>query len=71
MYSGTAAQALSDSFEHSQDTLFSLAGKTGGKALFNNNDLTQGIRDAQKAFSNNYVLEYYTTNTAENGHFAR
>lgn len=71
MYSGTAAQAISDSFEHSQDTLFSLAGDTGGKALFNNNDLTQGIRDAQKALSNYYVLEYYTTNTAENGHFRK
>ena len=71
MYSGTAAQALSDNFEHSQDTLFALAGDTGGKALFNNNDLTQGIRDAQKALSNYYVLEYYTTNTAENGHFRK
>ena len=71
MYSGTAAQSLSDSFEHSQDTLFSLAGDTGGKALFNNNDLTQGIRDAQKSLSNYYVLEYYTTNTVENGHFRK
>lgn len=71
MYSGAAAQDLSDRFEHSQDTLFSLAGDTGGKALFNNNDLTQGIRDAQKALSNYYVLEYYTTNTAQNGHFRK
>ncbi len=69
MYSGTAAQAVSDAFERSQDTLFSLAGDTGGKALFDNNDLTQGIRNAQHALSNYYVLEYYTTNTAQNGHF--
>ncbi len=71
MYSGTAAQALSDNFQHSQDTLFSLAGDTGGKALFDNNDLTQGIRNAQHALTNYYVLEYYTTNTAQNGHFRK
>ena len=69
MYSGAAAQAVSDRFERSQDTLFSLAGDTGGKALFDNNDLTQGIRNAQKALSSYYILEYYTTNTAQNGSF--
>ena len=71
MYSGTAAMAVSDTFQKSQDTLFSLAGDTGGKALFDNNDLTQGIRNAQHAISNYYVLEYYTTNTALNGHFRK
>ncbi len=69
MYSGKAAQTMSDAFERSQDTLFSLAGDTGGKALFDNNDLTQGIRNAQHAITNYYVLEYYTTNIAQNGHF--
>ena len=69
MYSGTAAQAVTDNFAHSQDTLFSLAGDTGGKALFDNNDLTQGIRNAQKAVTSYYMVEYYTTNTAQNGRF--
>ena len=71
MYSGTAAQGVSDSFERSQDTLYSLAGDTGGKALFDNNDLTQGIRNAQRAVSDYYIVEYYTTNTAQNGHFRK
>ncbi len=71
MYSGTAAQSFNDAFERSQDTLFSLAGDTGGKALFDNNDLTQGIRNAQHALTNYYVLEYYTTNPAQNGHFRK
>ncbi len=71
MYSGAAAQSFSDAFERSQDTLFALAGDTGGKALFDNNDLTQGIRNAQKAVGNYYVLEYYTSNTAQDGHFRK
>ncbi len=71
MYSGEAAQTFSNAFERSQDTLFSLAGDTGGKALFDNNDLTQGIRDAQHALTNYYVLEYYTSNPAQNGHFRK
>ena len=71
LYSGTAAQAFNDNFQRSQDTLFSLAGDTGGKALFDNNDLTQGIRNAQHALTNYYVLEYYTSNTAQNGRFRK
>jgi VWFA-related protein len=71
MYSGTAAQAVSDTFQQSQDTMYSLAGDTGGKALFDNNDLTRGIVQAQRAISDYYVIGYYTTNTAQNGHFRR
>jgi VWFA-related protein len=71
MYSGTAAQANTTNFQQSQDTLYALAGDTGGKALFDNNDLTRGIVQAQKAISDYYVIGYYTTNTARNGHFRR
>ena len=71
MYSGTAAQADTSNFQQSQDTLFALAGDTGGKALFDNNDLTRGIVQAQKAISEYYLLEYYTTNAALDGKFRR
>ncbi len=71
MYSGTAAQANTSNFQQSQDTLFALAGDTGGKALFDTNDLTRGIVQAQEAISDYYVIGYYTTNTARNGHFRR
>ena len=54
-------------FQQSQDTLFALAGDTGGKALLDNNDLTRGIVQAQQAISSYYMLEYYTTNTALDG----
>jgi VWFA-related protein len=71
MYSGTAEQADTTNFQQSQDTLFALAGDTGGKALLDNNDLTRGIVQAQKAISNYYLLEYYTTNTALDGKFRK
>jgi VWFA-related protein len=71
MYSGAAAQAVTDRFEKSQDTMYTLAADTGGKALFDNNDLTRGIVQAQQAISDYYIIGYYTTNTAQNGHFRR
>ena len=71
MYSGVVAQALTDRFQQSQDTMFSLAADTGGKALFDNNDLERGILQAQRAISDYYIIGYYTTNTAQNGRFRR
>jgi VWFA-related protein len=71
MYTGAAALAATNSFQQSQDTLYALAGDTGGKALFDNNDLTGGIVQAQQSTSDYYILGYYTTNTAQNGRFRR
>jgi VWFA-related protein len=71
MYTGAAAQANTSNFQRSQDTLFALAGDTGGKALFDTNDLTRGIVQAQQDIADYYVVGYYTTNTAKNGRFRR
>ena len=71
MYTGASAQAVTNNFQQSQDTLYSLAADTGGKALLDNNDLTRGITQAQRAVTDYYVLGYYTTNTAQNGHFRK
>ena len=71
MYSGAASIANTSNFQASQDTLYALAGDTGGKALFDNNDLDHGIVLAQDAISDYYLLGYYATNTAKNGHFRR
>ena len=71
MYTGGAAQAMTDNFQKSQDTMYSLAADTGGKALFDNNDLTRGIVQAQHAISDYYIVGYYTTNAAQNGRFRR
>jgi VWFA-related protein len=71
MYTGAAALAVRNNFQQSQDTLYSLASDTGGKALLDNNDLDSGIVQAQRSISDYYVLGYYATNTAKNGRFRR
>jgi VWFA-related protein len=71
MYTGASALAVSNNFQQSQDTLFALAGDTGGKALLDNNDLTTGIVQAQKSVTSYYILGYYATNTALDGKFRR
>ncbi|HEY1803595.1 MAG TPA: VWA domain-containing protein [Terracidiphilus sp.] len=71
MYTGASAQALTSNFQQSQDTLFALAGDTGGKAFLDNNDLSGGIVQAQQAISDYYILGYYTTNTEQDGKFRR
>ena len=71
MYTGAAAIAVTSRFQSSQDTLFALAGDTGGKALLDNNDLSRGIVQAQHAISDYYIVGYYTTNTELNGKFRK
>jgi VWFA-related protein len=71
MYTGTSAMTRTSNFQQSQDTLYALAGDTGGKAFLDNNDLSRGIEQAQLAISNYYILGYYTTNTDPNGKFRR
>jgi VWFA-related protein len=71
MYSGTAAFANTSNFLQSQDTLYTIASDTGGKALLDNNDLSRGIVQAQQAISSYYIIGYYSSNTARDGKFRR
>ena len=71
MYTNASAQAVTGNFQQSQDTLYALAGDTGGKAFLDNNDLSRGIVQAQESISDYYLLGYYTTNTEPNGKFRR
>jgi VWFA-related protein len=71
IYTGAAANAVTANFQLSQDTLYSLAADTGGKALLDTNDLDRGILQAQDAISDYYIIGYYTTNPARNGRFRR
>jgi VWFA-related protein len=71
MYTGAAALGLMNTLQRSQDTLWSLAADTGGKALLDTNDLTRGITQAQKSFSSYYIIGYYTTNLDPDGKFRR
>ena len=71
IYTGAAANAVRTNFQYSQDTLYALAGDTGGKAMFDSNDLDHGIVQAQESISDYYVIGYYTTNTNRDGKFRR
>ncbi len=71
MYTGASAQAVTTNFQSSQDTLYALAGDTGGKAFLDNNDLSRGIVQAQESISDYYIIGYYTSNTEPNGKFRR
>ena len=71
MYTGASAMAMTANFQQTQDTLWSMAADTGGKALLDNNDLSMGIVNAQKANASYYILGYYTSNTNPDGKYRR
>jgi len=71
MYTGAAAASVATNLQRTQDTLWTLAADTGGKALLDSNDLAQGIVQAQKATTDYYILGYYTTNANPDGKFRK
>ncbi len=71
MFNGQLANAGMTNFQRSQDTLYSLAKDTGGKALFDNNDLSVGIVQAAEAVSSYYIIGFYTTHPERDGRFHR
>ncbi len=71
MYTGGVAMVMAGSLQRSQDTLYAMAADTGGKAMFDYNDLSMGIVEAQRAAASYYVLGYYSTNTAPDGKWRR
>jgi VWFA-related protein len=71
MYSGGTQTSQRTKMNDQQETLVTLAGDTGGKALLDNNDLAMGIQQAQKDISSYYILGYYSTNGALDGKFRR
>ena len=71
MYSGSTQTSQRTKMNDQQETLTTLAGDTGGKALLDNNDLSMGIQQAQKDISSYYILGYYSTNGAMDGKFRR
>jgi VWFA-related protein len=71
MFSGTIAQQGLRRALASQDSYYALAKDTGGKAFFNNNDLSLGIEQAAQAVTGYYMLGYYTKNQLKDGKFRR
>jgi len=71
IFSGSSQRSAQSQFQGQQETLYTLAADTGGKALLDSNDLAAGVVQAQKDISSYYILGYYSTNTAEDGRFRR
>ncbi|MBV9763411.1 MAG: VWA domain-containing protein [Acidobacteriaceae bacterium] len=71
LYSGAGQRLLKENFNNQQETLATLALDTGGKALLDSNDLTEGIRQVQKDFTSYYVLSYVSSNSAQDGRYRR
>ena len=62
-----SAHALNDS----QETLTTLAADTGGKTFIDSNDLSLGIVQAQQELRSYYIVGYYSTNDAQDGHYRK
>jgi VWFA-related protein len=71
MYNGAGALAQASRFAASQDTMYSLAVDTGGKALLDTNDLSEGLVNAESSITSYYILSYNTTNTKLDGKMRR
>ena len=71
MFTGKLAEAAVTNFQRSQDTLYALAKDTGGRAMFDYNDLSLGIVQAAQAVSDYYIVGYYSTHTDTDGKFRR
>ena len=71
VFTGQAVTLQKTKFNDAQETLFTLAEDTGGKALLDSNDLTLGIQQAHDDLGSYYVLGYYDTNPVADGKFRR
>ena len=71
MYSGSSQRSVQENFQGQQETLYTLASDTGGKALLEQNDLALGIVRAQKDIASYYILGYYSSNAALDGRYRR
>jgi VWFA-related protein len=71
MFTGGTANQIMNNFQRSQDTLYALAKDTGGKAMFDYNDLSLGIVQASQAVTSYYIVGYYSTHLATDGKYRR
>jgi VWFA-related protein len=71
VFTGNTYTTNRTSFHDTQDTIYTLAADTGGKALLDSNDLTLGIKAVQTDISSYYVLGYYSTNGAQDGKYRK
>jgi len=71
MFSGRVADVVANNFQRTQDSLYALAKDTGGRPMFDYNDLSLGIAQAAESMTSYYLIGYYSTHPAEDGKFRR
>jgi VWFA-related protein len=71
IFNGSAYNSQRASINDSQETLYTLAEETGGKAFLDSNDITAGITQAQEGMGSYYLLGYYSSNNAKDGKYRR
>ena len=71
IYNGSVYNQQRATINDSQETLYTLAADTGGKAFFDSNDIASGIVQAQQQMRSYYLLGYYTTNSAQDGKYRK
>src|SRR6202034_3255627 len=71
IFNGSVYNSQRASINDSQETLFTLAEETGGKAFLDSNDIEAGITQAQEGMSSYYLLGYYSSNSAKDGKYRR
>jgi len=70
-FNGRAVSKQFSNLSASQDTLWTLAEDTGGKAFFDNNDLGPVFEQVREDINHYYVLGYYSNSTTNDGKFRR
>jgi VWFA-related protein len=71
IFNGSVYNSQRAAINDSQETLFTLAEETGGKAFLDSNDIEAGITQAQEGIGSYYLLGYYSTNNAKDGKYRR
>jgi VWFA-related protein len=71
IYTGQTQASTLQGVRDKQETLYTLAADTGGKAFLDSNDLILGIVQAQKDIQSYYALGYYSTDERRDGQFRK
>jgi VWFA-related protein len=70
-FSGQAVRSQTDSLYSSQETLATLSLDTGGKPLFDNNNLGKVFETVREDSNSYYLLGYYSSNAKRDGRYRR
>ncbi len=70
-FSGQAVRSQTDSLYSSQETLATLSLDTGGKPLFDSNNLGKVFETVRQDSSSYYLLGYYSTDSKRDGKYRR